>query len=314
MNYLKIYDAIMISAKTKNRQKGMGVYYENHHIVPDFMFSTRKRSGPRGHVVGNPNDESNLVLLTPREHILAYILLARGLTGKQYWASAASALMFFFTKSTGNHMRQTSGFVAGMTKRYAQYREVGIRGISAARMGKLPVKDFATGEMIGSISSDHPNVVSGKWIHHAVGIKRTPEQLAARPSRAGTANTNYKPMTSEHRTRLFNIMPLAVVENHLIIKLLEQCIKEEFKEFGKISRRWLQANFASYQHMVDDYNAATGNSIEFSKYFRGTAHRTGSAAHNSQLRWITDGVINKRLNQNQLSTMPPTFKLGKTKC
>lgn len=61
MDYQKIYDQIIERAKSENRQKGGGVYYEKHHIVPSCL--------------GGSNDKENLVLLTAREHFLCHWLL-----------------------------------------------------------------------------------------------------------------------------------------------------------------------------------------------------------------------------------------------
>ena len=64
-NYSELYFGIINNAKAENRKKGTcGVYYEKHHIMPDFMFKNRSRKGPAGHLLGNPNDPGNLVLLT----------------------------------------------------------------------------------------------------------------------------------------------------------------------------------------------------------------------------------------------------------
>ena len=61
MNKLKIYNNLCDSRKVMNRKKGFGVYYEKHHIKPKWL--------------GGKDDESNLVLLTAREHYLAHYLL-----------------------------------------------------------------------------------------------------------------------------------------------------------------------------------------------------------------------------------------------
>jgi hypothetical protein len=34
MNYKKIYNDLMVSAKNKKRQKSINIYYEAHHIKP----------------------------------------------------------------------------------------------------------------------------------------------------------------------------------------------------------------------------------------------------------------------------------------
>jgi len=61
MNYQRIHDQIIERAKSENRKKGDGVYYERHHIVPRCMNGT--------------DNEENLVLLTAREHFIVHKLL-----------------------------------------------------------------------------------------------------------------------------------------------------------------------------------------------------------------------------------------------
>ena len=60
-NYLKHYDQLCSTRKQLNRSKSNDVYYENHHIQPRSL--------------GGNNDQSNLVLLTAREHFIAHLLL-----------------------------------------------------------------------------------------------------------------------------------------------------------------------------------------------------------------------------------------------
>ena len=71
MDHQKVYDAIILKAKSENRIKETYynrkksnfslAYYENHHIIPRCMN-------------GN-NDSSNMVLLTAREHYICHKLL-----------------------------------------------------------------------------------------------------------------------------------------------------------------------------------------------------------------------------------------------
>lgn len=63
MNYRHIYCKIISYAKSQNRSKGDGNYYERHHILPKSMFPLWK------------NRKSNIVLLTPREHLFVHKLL-----------------------------------------------------------------------------------------------------------------------------------------------------------------------------------------------------------------------------------------------
>lgn len=61
MNYFKIYDSIISKALSENRSKGVGVYYEKHHIKPKCL--------------GGENRKVNLVLLTAKEHFVCHKLL-----------------------------------------------------------------------------------------------------------------------------------------------------------------------------------------------------------------------------------------------
>ncbi len=65
MNYRKLYINIIKNAKSQNRHKGDGNYYENHHILPKSLFPLWK------------NRKSNQVLLTAREHFFVHQLLAK---------------------------------------------------------------------------------------------------------------------------------------------------------------------------------------------------------------------------------------------
>jgi hypothetical protein len=61
MNYERIYNAIVNNARSEDRKKVFGIYYERHHIIPRCM--------------GGTNDKSNLILLTAKEHYMAHRLL-----------------------------------------------------------------------------------------------------------------------------------------------------------------------------------------------------------------------------------------------
>jgi hypothetical protein len=63
VNYQKIYDQIINKAKSENRLKGRGMYYEKHHIMPRCL--------------GGSDNKSNLVLLTAREHFICHWILTR---------------------------------------------------------------------------------------------------------------------------------------------------------------------------------------------------------------------------------------------
>jgi hypothetical protein len=73
------YRSMIEKAKAENRIKVQGEHSE-HHIVPESFFAQRNRPGPPGWLPGNPDDPSNLVILTHREHAQAHIWLWERMT------------------------------------------------------------------------------------------------------------------------------------------------------------------------------------------------------------------------------------------
>ena len=70
MNYRKLYLSIIFKAKSEKRQKGQGVYYEAHHILPKSLFPKWKQR------------KSNIVLLTAKEHYFCHELLTKIYPGR----------------------------------------------------------------------------------------------------------------------------------------------------------------------------------------------------------------------------------------
>lgn len=65
MNYRKLYINIIAYAKSQNRHKGDGNYYEAHHVLPKSLFPLWK------------SRKSNIILLTAREHFFVHQLLTK---------------------------------------------------------------------------------------------------------------------------------------------------------------------------------------------------------------------------------------------
>ena len=96
MNYKKNYDDYIAYVKTLNRVKlnrsdPNYIYYGKHHIIPTCM--------------GGVDGESNLVLLTTREHVLAHYLLT-----KIFPSNVRVSMAFFWmTCQNSSHSRNFSG-------------------------------------------------------------------------------------------------------------------------------------------------------------------------------------------------------------
>lgn len=83
MNYEKIYNSLIQSRKPQGLDKSkLDGYYEIHHIVPRCL--------------GGSDEESNLVLLTGREHYIAHLLLTKFTAGAKH-LKCLHALAWFQT-------------------------------------------------------------------------------------------------------------------------------------------------------------------------------------------------------------------------
>ena len=72
--YKKWYDNIIENASV--REVDPNEYYESHHIIPECFFINRKRRGPKGWILGDP-EYNNKVLLFPQEHFICHVLLSK---------------------------------------------------------------------------------------------------------------------------------------------------------------------------------------------------------------------------------------------
>lgn len=209
MNYLNIHNKLVNYARTvtprdriRNRNKNdvrlnsVSLYVEVHHIIP------RSLDGD--------DSKENLVELLPEEHIFIHMLRYKIYNKREDMLAVRFMLNGM---STRNHMKNQIFLTKKLRMGYswirthsAEFRkeigwqtEDGVRRISEARMGTMPVRDSVTREMIGSVSVDHPNVLSGKWVHHTKGIKYGQEVRDKISKRnKGQGNGNASGLTEEY--------------------------------------------------------------------------------------------------------------------
>ena len=309
--YKELYKKLIDNARKENRMKNQGTYYERHHIVPDFLYKNRKRTGPKGHLDGNPNSEENLILLTFSEHLMAHYYLYEIYKGTRYEYSSGSALQFFFIKATGKHKRQInlSEVDEKFLKEMEHLRLLGNNCISKARTGMMPVVDAITREKQGSVPIDHPKVLSGDWVHHSKGIPGK----SARDMR-GSKNTNFKELTQDRRERMWKCVSESCQEGYLKLHLLQNNMKLEFTEFKKISLAWIGNKFGSLENLILETNINMNLDIKYSPYHRSEEQRKNAAAHSTKHRWYNNGITNIRVtNEKEFCKEHPEFVQGKIK-
>lgn len=290
--YKQKYKEIIDAVRSENRIKNDKVYYEKHHVIPDFLFKNRQRKGPKGHLDGAPNSKENIVLLTFSEHLMCHYYLYEIYKGTRYEYSAGSSLQFFFSKAVSNHARQVnlSEVDRELLKQMEHLRKIGNESISKARKGTMPVVDAITRESIGSVSINHPRVLSGEWIHHSKGI---PGKSARNMS--GSKNTNYKEMNHSRKERLWKCVMNSTEDEHLKLNLLKKEMSKEFVEFKKISIKWVENNYESINALIDEVNVNLGTTIKYNSYHRSESQKEKLSLQSSKHRWYNDGNTNIRV-------------------
>lgn len=278
MDYKRIYRNIIKSGKERVKEEGR--YYENHHIIPKFLYKMNSKN-KRGIFDGNPNDPKNLVLLTLREHFICHLLLYKIYKKTKYGHVFGSILYKFFDRRNDRRSEILN------SKQYERYRIIALKCISTERSGKIPAVDAKTGKSVGSIRCDHSKVISGEWVHHSKGkhtyynkitgekvyckvdderIKNNSDWIGINYDYGGNKNPNYKEMTEDRKQRVFSLVEKSIINNSFMKKRFEILLKEEFTEFKKISTVWINNNFGSLDNLIKEYNKIFGKKYEYKKF------------------------------------------------
>lgn len=226
MNYKKIHDQFVEYTKTTRprqrvinrnpldeRLKNSAIYVEIHHIIPRSL--------------GGLDDEKNLTELLPEEHIFIHMLRYKIFNKREDMLAVRFMLNGFDSSNRSKgvfklilNKKIRMGYA--WIRTHAQFlrktegwqTKDGARRISEARKGTMPVRDIETGKIIGSVSTDHPNVLAGKWVHHSKGRKQSEKEVQQKRMRQrGQGNGNASGLD----------------EDYFVQKSVEL-----FKEFGRI--------------------------------------------------------------------------------
>lgn len=145
MNYRHIYCKIISYAKSQNRHKGDGNYYELHHILPKSLFPLWAKR------------KSNLVLLTAREHFFCHQLLEKIFPGGKMF------LALWRLAIDGQNKCCSSREYERLKERYYMSDEHKKNSINATKESwKDPIKRSARIEKIKEARSKQVNMAWGK--------------------------------------------------------------------------------------------------------------------------------------------------------
>lgn len=153
--YTKWYFDIVNNAKC--RSLPIDEYSENHHIVPDCFYIARKRKGPKGWLPGNPEEATNKVRLTIREHVVCHWLLIKMTTSKEkaYMVQALNMLSVRNKHQKGYRI---------ISRAYEQNKLAALKVRAEKAKGMTVAVDKTTMKPIGKVSVNDPRWLTGEII------------------------------------------------------------------------------------------------------------------------------------------------------
>ena len=211
MNYKKIHDNLLIYIRsTPIKQRLMkrncndsrlnleSIYVEVHHIIPRSL--------------GGLDNKENLIQVLPEEHLFFHMLRYKIFRKiEDMWAvrimlnGCANPNKYKLIEKNHLTKKIRMGYAWVRTHAYfvrkttGWHSKEGLQRISDSRKGKMIVKDAVTNEIIGSIEKNHPNVLSGLWVHHSKGrIPSQQERERVRLRNIGQSNPNASGLSDEY--------------------------------------------------------------------------------------------------------------------
>jgi hypothetical protein len=170
--YSKYYYSIITNAKS--RILADNIRTEMHHIIPECFFIRRSRKGKPGWIDGNPEDPSNKVILTDKEHFICHKLLTKMTEGKAKIKMMYAYRAFALLSSNGRIIKINS-------REFEKIRKLGLR------KGAITLK--STKLKIGKANKG--NKAWNKGI--AVPASQKAQQSATRKSKNGMPGFNVRP-------------------------------------------------------------------------------------------------------------------------
>jgi hypothetical protein len=196
MNYKNIYKSLIDKFRATETENE---YTERHHVIPDFFYLNRKRKGPIGHLPGDPDEKTNIVKLPPREHLFAHLLLCKIYKGTRYEYGCLGSLALMTNISSHLTNRTVFKNTLGKGLIYEKRKKEWGKEVSKQFKGTVVAKDMITNKIVGHVSVDHPNILSGKWAHHTKGTKLAKQhRQKISKSNTGLKNGKSKGYTDEH--------------------------------------------------------------------------------------------------------------------
>ena len=291
------------------------IYSEMHHILP-------KHSG-------GDNSKENLVRLLPEEHYIAHMLLWKAYKNPKDFYAVRCIVNGFLNKKSLKLKIPENEYNSLKTRigLYKQYiynfrihngwqTDDGIRRISESRKGTMPCVDSNTGIKVGVFPTNHPDVISGKYVHHSKGklsvirksdgvrefIKRADfneaEYIKNYRDMSGRNNPNYKSLTDEFLNLLYSKVILSVENGHFNVRAFIDCVNADIETIGirKISKPFILSRFGSIPSFLEEYNKIFGTKFVYNGLYRGFS----TYKNQPKFGWVTNEIVDLKVKLNEI--------------
>jgi hypothetical protein len=119
--YTRWYLTIIENARSKNRYRGDGEYYESHHVIPRSLGGTE------------------VVLLTAKEHYMCHLMLPKMLEGSNKYKMVNALIRMAFSKSSGQK-RHTAKSYSLVRKMIAEKNSATLKGVPKSEEARRNMK------------------------------------------------------------------------------------------------------------------------------------------------------------------------------
>lgn len=203
LNYQKIYDSLVAKCKPRGlNKKALEGYFEKHHIVPKCL--------------GGTDEDTNFVLFTPREHVIAHRLL---------WKSNPEnySLMWAYARTVNSH----KGI---LTSREVEYAKIAKSKVMSERIVSEETREKIRQTLTGHKRTEE-SIEKGR--QKQIGQKRSEETKAnLKEARKKLLDSGWtvpeearkkigdffrgRPISDEHRKKLSEVNKGKIMPAHVL--------------------------------------------------------------------------------------------------
>lgn len=238
MNYIRIYNEIIVNAKFRNKPN---CYCEKHHIIPKCL--------------GGINEESNLVILTAREHFIVHHLLYKIYPNNNKIFFALSAMNMVKRWNNSSVKRYKPKLTSKQYEQLRQNRSIIIskclKGRIISEKTKKKLSKINTGKHLSNEAKYKIAESNSKIIHTLEWNEKISESLKKHKRSAEHSANISKAKKGKHINYNMNSAGFKGTQSGLNNYQAIKCYVDDVL-IGCVSdlQNWLKTNYISYKFRI----------------------------------------------------------------